>query len=51
MHTELELHSPIIASVIAVDNSNYVVQKYQGVEEYISVTPWYVLVSVKADAL
>ena len=50
MHDELELHSPTHASVV-VDNSNYVVCMYQGVIEFISITPWYVLVAVKADSL
>ena len=50
MHTELELHSPMLASVVTVDNSNYLVCMYQGVE-FISITPCHVLVVVKADAL
>ena len=50
MHTDVELHSPMIASVLAVDNSNYVICMYERVE-FISITPWYILVPVKADSL
>ena len=44
MHAELKLHSPMLTSVVTVDNSNHAVCMYQGIE-FISITPWYVLAS------
>ena len=49
MHAELELHSPMLASVVTVDNSNYVICMYQEVIDFIFTIPWHALVSVKTD--
>ena len=50
MHAELELHSPMLASVVTVDNSNYVICMYQEVIDFIFTSPWHALVSVKTDS-